>query len=80
MYTKMMMKIQNIGMNLTAGLVRLHKMVAVDMVIFHDPEQFLDRCIGKCSCSRQYPPKFKMADSEDTGTGIYERVVFIISV
>lgn len=76
----MMIIIQNKGMNLTTGLVRLHKMVAVDMVIFHDTEQFLGRCIGECSCSRQYPPKFKMADSEDTGTGIYERVVFIICI
>lgn len=80
MYTKMMIIRHNKGMDLTTGLVCLHEMVAVDMVIFHDTEQFLSRCIGDCSCSRQYPPKFKMADSENAGTGIDERVVFIICV
>lgn len=67
-------------MDLTTGLVSLHEMVAVDMEIFHDTEQFLGRCIGNGSCSRQYPPKFKMADSKNAGTGIDECVVFIICV
>lgn len=80
MYTKMMIIQHNKGMDLTAGLVSLHKMVAVDMEIFHDTEQFLGRCIGNGSCSRQYPPKFKMADPKNAGTGIDECVVFIICV